>query len=138
MEYRIQNLMLIDDDVVDQKLYKRIIDRTGRVENIIQFEAADLALEYLRSAECPQIDAIILDLRMPRMDGFEFLDAINSEDELEKVHAVIVMLTTSLAPEDQARAKNHPLVKDFWNKPLEERMIIELCALLKSIGGHEA
>ena len=92
-----------------------------------------VALEYLRSDECPPIDAIVLDLRMPRMDGFEFLDALQSDRRTKKVRAVIVMLTTSLDPQDQARAENHPLVTDFWNKPLEESHLSELCRLLDSI-----
>lgn len=132
MEFRIQNVMLIDDNEIDQEVYKRIIDRSGMVANLIQMEAADVALQHLLSPDCPQIDAIILDLRMPRMDGFEFLDALEGEVDTGKVGAVIVMLTTSLDQDDQARAESHPLIAAFWNKPLEKGHLIELCAILNS------
>ena len=138
MQPRIENLMLIDDDETDQMIYKRIVDRSGVVGNLIQMNAADIALEYLRSAECPPIDAIILDLRMPRMDGFEFLNALESESVMNKVQVVIVMLTTSLDPQDEARAKSHPLVADFWHKPLEAGNIVELCKLLDAVNGPTA
>ena len=116
----IQNLLVIDDDEIDQMMYARIIKRTGLVENTIQYHAADDALDFITSGDCPAIDAIILDINMPRMDGFEFLDALGEHADGTSIQAVIVMLTTSLDPDDEAKARRSPLVKEFFYKPLIE------------------
>ena len=75
----IGTVMVVDDEEVDQFLYKRVLTRSGLVGNIIMFTYPDEALEYLKSAECEPIDVLLLDINMPRMSGFEFLDKATVE-----------------------------------------------------------
>jgi len=113
----IQRAMLIDDEEIDQRQYQRIINRSGLVEELLIFSYADLAFEFLSRADRPKIDVIFLDINMPRMNGFEFLDAFESSKmPLESV--VIFMLSTSLEPADRKRALSYDAVRDFINKPL--------------------
>lgn len=114
----ISNVMLVDDEEFDQMIYKRVLERSGIVENIHPFFYAEDALSFLKSTERPQIDVIFLDINMPRMSGFEFLEIAKSELDADFADAVIVMLTTSLDPSDQARAARYEIVRDFINKPL--------------------
>lgn len=115
---KIHRTLLIDDAEIDQKMYQRILKRSGLTEEVIAFTYADEALEFLRSETAGTVDLILLDINMPRMDGFEFLDAATRELGEAFAHVVIVMLTTSLEPRDRARAADFEVVRDFINKPL--------------------
>jgi len=124
--------MLIDDELLDQKIYQRVLKRSGIVDEIITFQYADEALEYLKSIEPKSIDVIFLDINMPRMNGFEFLESATDEIGEEFAGAVIVMLTTSLNPADQERAMSFEVVRDFINKPLTEEHVLGVSNMLAS------
>ncbi|MEM7506588.1 MAG: response regulator [Pseudomonadota bacterium] len=123
----ITRLLIIDDSKIEQKLYRLIVERTGLVGEVISFYYAEEALDYLSSDPRPEVDCIALDINMPRMTGFEFLDAATERLGADFVKLVVVMLTTSLDPEDRRRASRHAVVREFFNKPLSrghlERMI---------------
>ena len=117
-ELKIKTVMTIDDDELDQMLYKRVIDRSGIVDNVISFQLAEEALTYLKSEDRAEIDVIFLDINMPRMNGFEFLEQALNELGPEFSKSVVIMLTTSLNPADKERADKHKVVKAFLHKPL--------------------
>ncbi len=120
----IETIMLIDDEEIDQMLYGRIIERSKHAKRVLSFLSAEAALEHLVEIRMPQPDLILLDINMPQMDGFEFLTA--AEDALGvDVAPVIVMLTTSLNPMDEARSNASPLVHDYKKKPLTDAMLRE-------------
>lgn len=129
--YRINTLMLIDDNDIDQMIYKRIATKSGLVQNLIQFVDATEALQYLSKPDTTPPDLILLDINMPRMDGFEFLEAA-SERFGTNLCPVIVMLTTSLNPKDEKRAKSFSIVRDFLNKPLTFDQLLHLADLLSN------
>ena len=114
----IGTVMVVDDEEVDQFLYKRVLMRSGLVGNIIMFTYPDEALEYLKSAECEPINVLLLDINMPRMSGFEFLDRATVElgDRMAKLP--VIVLSTSLDPDDIERTQRYPVVKEFISKPL--------------------
>jgi len=122
---KIERLVLIDDSAVDQHLYRRMILRSGRVEEVISFRLAEDALAYLFAADTPEPDLILLDVSMPTMDGFEFLDALKARFG-NRDFSIVVMLTTSLDLADTDRAAETLAVKDYLNKPLTARRLDEL------------
>jgi CheY-like chemotaxis protein len=122
-------VMIIDDEEIDQKQYRRLLGRSGRAVEILQFTYADEALAWLKSHRGKTVDVIFLDVNMPRMNGFEFLEALSAERDPGNLR-IILMLTTSLAPKDKLRAMAHPLVKGFFNKPLSTLHLDEACRLL--------
>ena len=113
----ISRILLIDDDYATNEYHKIIINSTNICEDLFVYQYADEALDWLKSIDrkdFPQL--IFLDINMPRMNGFEFLD------EYEKAFAdssssIIVMLTTSINPNDKEKSKNYK-IESFVNKPL--------------------
>lgn len=126
MVNKINTVMVIDDNDIDQLLYQRIIKRSGTIDRVISFSYADEALEYLKQKDCEKIDVIFLDINMPRMDGFEFLNAATEQLGESFVQSVVVMLTTSLTIEDRERSRKYSIVKAYINKPLTEAIILAI------------
>lgn len=127
--------MLIDDEEIDQKQYRRTLTRSGLVDEILTFSYADEAYEFLKSNPDRTIDVIFLDINMPRMNGFQFLERVTHELTHQVAHLVIVMLTTSLDPKDRDRASRFDLVRDFINKPLEVEHVEHAARMLETVRG---
>lgn len=115
---KIQTAMILDDSEFDQVLYKELIERSGMVDKLIQYYYPDEALEFLKQPDRENIDVLFLDINMPRMSGFEFLKEASQQLGSDFAKIIIIMLTTSLDPRDQEKAKEFEMVKDYINKPL--------------------
>lgn len=80
------------------------------------------ALDYLEQAEHGP-DLIFLDINMPRMNGWEFLDRYRNLDPNHKAKVIIIMLTTSLNPADVFRSSHIPEISEFETKPLTQKKL---------------
>lgn len=123
-----QQLILIDDNDIDQLLHKKIIELAKPDTLIKLFGDAPSALEYITHApEDPDIENIILlDIQMPVMNGFQFLEAFDLLDENIKSRYTIFILSSSVNQYDISRAKNNPYVKDMIIKPLTKDTLLNL------------
>jgi len=122
------SVLLLDDNEDDNFIHERYIRRVEWAEEIIVFEEAELALDYLKNTtEMPQI--IFIDVNMPVMNGFQFLDKA-SEAGVPLSRAQVVMVTSSLHPDDCQRAAEHPLVNEYLNKPIDADALNALAARL--------
>lgn len=127
---KIQTAMILDDSEFDQVLYKELIERSGMVDKLVQYYYPDEALEFLKQPDRDNIDVLFLDINMPRMNGFEFLEEASQQLGPDFAKIVIIMLTTSLDPRDQQKAKEFEIVKDYVNKPLTVDGLKQVISLL--------
>lgn len=130
----INTLMLIDDSSFDQMVYKRICDKSGLVQTLVQFLDPMEAFAYLDDPNMRQPDLILLDINMPGMDGFEFLEFATEKYGVEMC-PIVVMITTSLNPKDADRAKDFEVVRDFLNKPLTYDQLFKMCEMVEKAVG---
>jgi CheY-like chemotaxis protein len=118
--------MLIDEDEIDNIINQKIIESNNFSEKVLVFQTGTEALDFLRTnakSADNLPDLIFLDINMPIMDGFQFLE------EFEKLEAPIldkskiIMLSSSISPRDIDRAASNRFVKKYLNKPLNSRYL---------------
>lgn len=130
MEKQLKHILLVDDSKATNFFNKMIIEKTGLAENVVLTENGAEALSYIDSTinllNTPEI--IFLDLNMPVMDGWEFLDHYNRLDYSNKNSVIILMLGTDLLPEDQKKVKAYNFIKGDSEKMLNKKF---LCNLVK-------
>ena len=119
-------VMLVDDNEIDNLINQKMIEASGITQHIYTHTGARSAIEFLRNMEkldesssnnvLP--DLIFLDIDMPLMDGFQFLDEFGKLSETTKEKCGIIMFTSSISPADVNRSKKYDYVRKYINKPL--------------------
>jgi CheY-like chemotaxis protein len=126
-------LMCIDDDPITLMLLKKIINKAAFSKEIITAQNGEEALELFKSlndiaitdttVNLPQL--VFLDLNMPVMGGWEFLDCFNTTEYAHN-EIKVVILSSSIDPEDVKKSKTYPIVIDFLPKPITISMLDSL------------
>ncbi|HEV7349748.1 response regulator [Telluribacter sp.] len=119
----IKNLLLIDDDEITLKILKLLIVRQHFAENIITRKNGKEGLDYFDELstqpgadEVP--DLILLDINMPVMNGWDFLDDYSQRFETKFPNTKVCMLSSTVDPADFQKASNYACVISFVSKPL--------------------
>lgn len=122
------SILLIDDSPIDNFINRIVLQGTNFKSEIIEFLDAGKALEYLKSLgsteEIPSI--IFLDINMPIMNGFLFLEEFNGLSDLIREKTKIVMLSSTLNPSEIEKVMANSHVIKFISKPLSAKKIGEL------------
>lgn len=129
MKRKLRCILLVDDDESTNFLNQRVIYKADCTEKVVAFESGQSALNHLKLIKeegCQYPELIFLDVNMPAMDGFEFLDTYSQLNKEQQKKVVLVMLTTLQDPDEINRAKSIDAVSDFKNKPLTKEMLQEI------------
>lgn len=121
--------MLVDDNELDNFINKKLVEADAFGGATTIHTSAQSALAYLKSnSASPEMvpDIIFLDIMMPEMDGFGFLDEFEKLPEAVKSKSRIIMLSTSDSFKDLNRANQNKYVKRFLNKPLNSQILAAL------------
>ena len=113
-------VLLVDDDEITNFMSKQILSETG-LHNVVSVTNGKEALQYLQN-NCP--DVIFLDVKMPVMDGFEFLAELQEKQLC--THTKVIMLTSSSRETEKKQAAMFNNVIDFLVKPLTKAKINEV------------
>lgn len=129
MSRKLKCIMLVDDNPDDNFFHERVIKKSGAAETVISIESAAEAIDFLKDrkyqGENPP-NIIFLDLNMPGMNGWEFIDDYKQLDRGLQSQVVVVMLTTSDNAHDIVRARNTGILADFVTKPLTKEKLEDI------------
>ncbi|HKL02171.1 MAG TPA: response regulator [Cryomorphaceae bacterium] len=122
-------VLIVDDDPISILVSETIIRKHHFSEEIKSFKSGKDGISYLkelleRGKELP--DLIFLDVMMPIMDGWEFLDAYDEIIDKSSFEPNVIMLTALTGDKDREKAKAHPLVRTFVSKPITSEFLRSL------------
>ena len=125
---KLNKILLIDDSESDNFIHSRIIRKCDVTREIKVCYSAEDGLAYLQNTvekdgDLPP-ELIFLDINMPGMNGWEFLEEYDRLDIKYKARIIITMLTTSLNPDDNDRALKNAKIQKFMTKPLTREMLM--------------
>jgi CheY-like chemotaxis protein len=128
----VQRFIIVDDDATNNILCKYTIKKAAPTSDVQAFEFPAEALKYISSAyenaEGETTTILFLDINMPEIDGWDFLDEFAKMDDRIHKQFVIYLLSSSIDPSDKQRAASANFVKGFLSKPLSYADVSKLAA----------
>lgn len=116
---KVRRVMLIDDNKIDLFIHSEIIRRLPFEKTVLQYSFAGEALEYLgRHGAADWPDVILVDIYMPVIDGFLFLEKFSAFPDELRAGCSVVMVSSSLDSADLSKARHSANVSGFLEKPL--------------------
>ncbi len=124
----LETILCVDDDPITLMLCKMVITKALFSKEIVTAKNGEEALNYFDTLKKsnsnnskPQL--IFLDLNMPVMGGWEFLDSFNTTEYSDYHNTKIIILSSTIDPEDLEKSKKYPMVIDFLSKPISKEML---------------
>ena len=128
------NIMLIDDDFSTSRFHQIVFERLPTTKSIIFSRNGKDALDYLlgegeyknKTDDFIEPDLILVDLNMPVMNGFRFIELYTATKNFKENRPKIVVLSTSLIDEEKEKIESNDDIDMFLNKPLTKEMVANL------------
>ncbi len=120
-----QHVFIIDDDPIAIMILKKLLEKCDFHSAPLSFKNGKEALDHFQSTYAPMDQYVIfLDINMPVMNGWEFLDALDAFTTPEKT--TVFLVTSSVDETDKIRAQHYPFVSRFLSKPVSVATLNEL------------
>ncbi|MEO1655958.1 MAG: response regulator [Bacteroidota bacterium] len=127
MNKKLGTILLIDDNEADNFFHHRTIQEADCCQEIKVFRDAEEALRFFKSApESFKPDLIFLDIHMPGLNGWEFLEEYKQLPEAQKADTLLVMLSTFPDPEDWKKAEHDLHLSGYLKKPLDKENLTKI------------
>ncbi|TPN82267.1 response regulator [Aquimarina algicola] len=123
---KINNILLVDDSNATNFFNKTIIEKSGYAEKVTIVKNGKEALAYITTNGSPEL--IFLDINMPVMTGWEFLEEYQKLELQYKQSVIILMLGATLSKEDKEKAESILFVKGFEEKMLTKECLYQIIA----------
>ncbi len=123
------NFIVIDDSKLDRFIVEKMINTTGKSDQVTTFGDAREALNFIMSGSyqpAPKKTVIIVDIQMPFMNGFEFVEAFETLKEEVTGNYKIFILSSTINQSDLNRVSNYTTVKQLLNKPLTIKTLTQM------------
>lgn len=126
----LRKVICIDDDPITLMLCKKVMERVEFASEINTLQNGEEAIKLFEDNEkidtknAPNI--VFIDLNMPVMNGWEFLDEYLKREYQKKFKTHFIVLSSTIDPKDVEKSKSYPMVVDFLSKPITKTMLEEL------------
>jgi len=124
------NIILIDDDTMFNYLHKKNFAKHGYFPQLNEFINARDALQFIATCPSPEPVIVLLDINMPGMDGWAFLDELQQMEERIIQKYKVIMLSSSVSAADVTRATAYKIVYGYLFKPLQMEMLRDILSRL--------
>ncbi len=128
MKEKLESILLLDDNPATNYIHRKFIEKVNCAEKVLDFQNGYEALKYIRDNPQYPPDLIFVDINMPIMDAWEFLEEFEKLDEKQRQKSKVFVLTTSLSPRDVEKAGEIEFIEDVMIKPLSTDDIERLMA----------
>lgn len=116
-----KKIWVIDDDAIYQIIVTKIIQKTDLFSTISSFrDGKEGIMALINSIENKEVlpDIILLDINMPIMDGWEFMEEMAMLESLKNVNISVYIASSSIAAEDRNKSENYPEILGYLSKPI--------------------
>lgn len=122
-----KKVAIIDDDDIFQFTTKVKFEKLELASEVIIFNDGEEAIEYLKETAMVDLpDILLLDINMPIVDGWDFLELFQHLDKEKQQVLEIHMLSSSINPDDVRRADENPYVRDYITKPIRDEDLTKI------------
>lgn len=126
----LRKVICIDDDPITLMLCKKVMERVEFASEINTLQNGEEAIKLFEDNEKIDTknapDIVFIDLNMPVMNGWEFLDEYLNREYQKKFKTHFIVLSSTIDPKDVEKSKSYPMVVDFLSKPITKTMLEEL------------
>lgn len=123
-----KSIAIIDDDEIYKIIIGKMIHNSGLFDRVYLFDDSREALEVIDNKKFSIPEIILLDLNMPHLDGWEFLDHLKKQQPGVYFKTEIYIVTSSISENDKDRAARYEGVQEFISKPITQEVLKKIAS----------